>query len=184
MKNLTLIAALAILAFSCGEAGIQTNVGKEVSVETPFTIPGPPVNIPLPNYNPPAISSNEEFDLEDVTSSIDDLGEVLINSISYEITGIDPSEEVAIDELSAVIALSGASDLEIFNISGTLKNTTSKQILTLTPAQKESLQDQLFNQKKIDFSVLVDLNEVPDQAGVSMTFIFYFDATVKIEVEL
>jgi hypothetical protein len=179
-RLLTLFTIVSMIAFSCGDEGVGFNAQKEISVDAPLSIPGPPAGIPVIGYDPPAVSSNETFDLSEVSEDLDDLGEVVINSISYEI--IDVTTPVGLDELSLDIILNG-TPVPFINESGTLSNT-SKTTVNLTASQRQQLADQLLSQNSLSFQVTSDLSEVPDQNGINFSFRTYFDVTVKIRTDL
>src|SRR5690606_16508442 len=114
MKKLFAIGLLGLFAAGCGDAGLAFNVAKEVGVDAPLEIPG----APLEGIPQPRDERNVQFDLSDVSEDLDGLGELVLNGISYEITGVDASEEVALDEIS-ITANAGGRSISLINLTGT-----------------------------------------------------------------
>ncbi|MEQ8471933.1 MAG: hypothetical protein RIC35_12150 [Marinoscillum sp.] len=175
MKQLFCIALLGAIFYSCGEEGIGFNARKEVGVESPMEVPSVPVNI----LDAPEQRQDISFNLEDVTSDLDFLDEIELNGISYEITGIDPNEELDIDELTVTISTS-SGDIEFLSLTS-LANTNGKIALSLSASELLQLENQIFSstEKELNGEILLDLIDFPEE-DLEFTITTYFDVTAKI----
>ncbi len=174
MKNLLFIAVAGLFLFSCGEEGVGFNARKEVGVTSSMEIPG--VAVALPG-DVPERRQDITFELEDVTTDLDFLDEIILNSLSYEITGIDSDEELDIDELSINLQTSTGS-IEIIRLTS-LANTDGKVQSNLSSSDLLALQNQIFIQKEADGTIFLDLIGFPNE-DLEFDIVTYFDVTAKI----
>lgn len=181
----TLFLALSLIFMSCGEEGIGFNVSKEFPVDVPIDlpIPGNPLG-GLIDVDPEATSFDYDLSevggFDDALGELNDGGDVVVNNLAYEITGVDADEELDLDELSISINLpSGAITIPL--AQGTLSNL-SKTDIPLTETQKASIVDELLNNERIDADVVFDLAELPADPNdrvILFDFVIYFDVTLK-----
>ena len=178
MKNLLFIAVAGLFLFSCGEEGVGFNARKEVGVESELSIPSAPIaGLPTPRRE-----ESISFDLEDVSSDLEGLDEVILNDIYYKITGIEPEEELPVQEFT--VTLSTASGDITFLDLDRLENTSNasnddKIRVNLSQSELLSLQNQIFNVRNLDGTIILDLQTFPtDDLEFSITT--YFDVTAKI----
>jgi len=188
MKNLFLAVLIGGVIYSCGDAGIGFNVGKEFPVEVPLDIPipGNPLGGTglLVDVDPDA--ETFKYDLNEVGAfdgaldGLDDVGSIIVNGIAFEINGVDPDEELDLDELRLDINL--PSGVLSFQLStGDLTNLP-KTSIALTDAQKQSIVDELFRAKNIDSEVVIDFGSIPsdtEDRTVTLDFTAYFDILLK-----
>jgi hypothetical protein len=185
MKNLFLAAFIGAISFSCGDAGIGFNVAKEFPIDVPIDLPIPGNPFPgVIDIDPDA--SSFQYDLteigafDDALDGLDDLGAIIVNGISFEVNGVDPEEELDLDELRLDIILPSGT-LTFPLITGKLENKP-KTSITLTQAQKESIVEELFNAKEISSEVVFDLGSIPtdpEDRTVSIDFTAHFDILLK-----
>ncbi len=179
MKLFTAILSLALLSaiVGCGDEGIGFNIGKEVPIDVPVDLPvGDPRLIGL-GLDPPPVSFTETYDLSEVASDSDleNLDEVLVNGVAYEISGVSTAEQVGLDEFSLVFS----------SPSGTLGSisltTPTLQDVAKTDANFDytALTNALANKETITSEIVVDFATVPAE-DILFDFTFYFDVIVKI----
>lgn len=189
MKKLifSLVVPGMLLFANCGEEGLGFNVAKEVSagipVELPFSsIPYIPANL-APfwqnlNFDPDGYTESTEYDLSEMVSSddLDFLDEVIINSISYEITGLSAEEEVDLDEIRITYTnLTNNQNLGTITLLNRLQNTPK----TIASLNYDAISQALAQKSTIRAEFFIDFAELPS-SDVSCDFIFYFDVTAKI----
>jgi hypothetical protein len=162
-------------------------VSKELPVTVGFDVPIPTVPAELQDLldvNPPSESLNYSLsDVEEFSDALDDLqefGTLEINSISYEITGIEGEEgNIDLDEFSISLNISNQS-VQILSNAGGLSNVAKTEI-PLTDAQLNDLENELFNNGNLGAEVLFDLASVPTNLSeLNMDFSMYFDVSLKI----
>ncbi|MEQ8240216.1 MAG: hypothetical protein RIA69_13440 [Cyclobacteriaceae bacterium] len=185
MKNLFLAVLVGGVIYSCGDAGIGFNVGKEFPIEVPIEIPipGNPLG-GLIDIDPDA--ETFKYDLNEVGAfdgaldGLDDVGSIVVNGIAFEIEGVDADEQLDLDELRLDINLpSGVLSFQL--ATGDLQNLP-KTSIALTQAQKESIVDELFNSKQLDSEVVIDFGSIPSDPNdrtVTIDFTAYFDILLK-----
>ncbi|REE05736.1 hypothetical protein [Marinoscillum furvescens] len=181
MRNLIAITVLAFFAFSCGEEGIGFNVGKEF----PVTIPIDAGDFPSTPFggNPPAFTQSETYDLNDVNEFSDDLEnleEVLVNKVSYSISGVDSNEEIEVEELSIELSANG-TDIGTLQITNRLPNNVLTDLPKgeISSLNKSELARVLKDGGTVNAEVTFDFAELPE-GNFEFDFEFYFDVVVKI----
>ena len=188
---LTFLSVFTFTLVSCGEAGIGFNVTKEVPVDVPIfiDIPDPEVDAnatalinDLLNVNPPSESFNYNLNevgaFDDALEDIGDEESIVVNAIFYEVTGVDESEEVLLDELSVTVTIAG-EPLTLLSFRAQLSDT-EKRPISLTEAQKESIIAELRSSEEINSEVIFDLSELPSSSeDINFDFRMYFDLTLR-----
>ena len=188
---LTFLSVITFTLVSCGEAGIGFNVTKEVPVDVPIfiDIPDPEVDAnatalinDLLNVNPPSESFNYNLNevgaFDDALEDIGDEESIVVNAIFYEVTGVDESEEVLLDELSVTVTIAG-EPLTLLSFRAQLSDT-EKRPISLTEAQKESIIAELRSSEEINSEVIFDLSELPSSSeDINFDFRMYFDLTLR-----
>lgn len=180
MRNYISIAALAFLAFSCGEAGVGFNIGKEFPVSIPVDLPnGTPELIGTIPGDPPPVKRSEEYSLAGAGyNDLDALDAVVVNGLSFEITGVDASEQFELDAIEIdLIAQSGSVIAQISVTTPQLSNVTKTSIADA--AGLAALESALANQEDITADVSFDFGEVPNE-DVNFEFVLYFDVVAKV----
>ena len=186
MKNLLLIALVAALAFSCGEAGVGFNVGKEFPIEIPITFNDIPTGIPdiLGKLNPPAFEETVDYTLDKVEAfdGVDN-AEVVINGFAYEIKGVEAAknENIEVEAMSLVFSADGtpfatidiAADLSTNNF-----DNIAKTALNESQFDKEALSSLLENGGTIEGNVTFDFAELPSE-NFDFQFVLYFDVLLE-----
>ena len=190
MKKLifSLLVPGMLLLVNCGEEGLGFNIGKEISasipVELPFSsIPYIPAEL-APfwqnlNFNPDGYTESTEYDLSEMVSSddLDFLDEVIINSISYEITGLSAEEEVNLDEIRITYTnLSSNQSLGTITLLNRLQNTPK----TAAALNYDLISQALEQKSTIRAEFFIDFAELPSGSDINFDFNFYFDVTAKI----
>ncbi|MDH5608416.1 MAG: hypothetical protein OEY56_02970 [Cyclobacteriaceae bacterium] len=173
------IACLGWIMFSCGDAGVQFNVSKELPVSAPFNVPIPADPLDLQNLldvNPP--SQTISYSLSNVTAFSDasqnnQIGAVVFNGMSYEISGIDSLEAgISLDEFSIFI-----DTIQLTTQAGNLANSGK---VALTTQHASSIEAQLLAGNPIDARVVFDLASIPPGIDtLNFDFTLYFDVTIK-----
>ncbi len=184
MKNLLLIALVAAFAFSCGDAGVGFNVGKEFPIAIPVEFSDIPEGIPdfLGKLNPPAFEESIDYSL-DAVGTFDgvDNAEVVVNGFAYEITGIEAAQNENI-EVEAMTLVFKTDQFTIASIDigsqftgNTFNNLSKRDVSNFNAA---GLSELLENGGKIIGEVTFDFAEVPTQ-NFDFEFILYFDVLLK-----
>lgn len=186
MRKLLAFLSIATIMFACGEAGVGFNLSTEFPVTAPFAVPIPttPEGLTdLLDLNPP--SESLEYSLGSVdafSDDLDNLGEVEINAIYYEITGIDGNEgNIDLDEFRITLTIGGVGLPLVNNTGGQLANVAKTEI-SLTDSERSELINQLLGGGAIGADVLFDLASIPSGlTNLGMDFTMFFDVTVKID---
>ena len=187
MRRLLSYFSFAAMLFACGEAGVGVNLSKELPVTIPFDVEVPTVPSALEdllNVNPPSESLSYSLDGVDAfADDLDNIGEVTINSISYEISDIDAQEAgVELDEFSVTIQFGTVPVQVVSQVDQNLSNS-GKQLIDLTAAELEELQTQLFGGSPISAEVIFDLKSIPpDVSNLSISYTMYFDVTIGVDL--
>lgn len=186
MRTLFSIAILSLIAFSCGEAGIGFNIGKEFPVDIPIQAQISDFGVPV-GVNPPALPPySETYQLGDVGDFSDDLSnveEVVFKNLSYEIDEVDPTEQIDIDEMRIDVILNNGTKLTLFDIPTDQLQNIEKTAIQLSDDElrqlKESLEGTSGNNGEITSEITFDFGEVPSQ-DLDFIFRLHFDVLVKI----
>lgn len=189
MRKLLAFLSIASIMFACGEAGVGVNLSTEFPVTAPFdvSIPTTPDGLAdLLDLNPP--SESLEYSLGNVDAFSDDLenlGDVEINAIYYEISGLDATESsIDLDEFSITLNI-GSVPLPLVNNTGGQLSNVSKTEINLTDAERADLINQLLEGRAIGADVVFDLASIPSGlSNLDMDFTMFFDVTVKIQEDL
>jgi len=183
---LLIIPSMLLLA-NCGDEGLGFNVAKEVSapipVELPFSsIPYVPSNLAQfwvdLDFNPDGYTESTEYDLSTMVSSddLDFLDEVIINSISYEITGISAAQEINLDALRITYTnLSNNQSLGSITLGSRLRNNAK----TVAALNYDGISQALAQKATIKAEFFIDFATIPT-TDINFDFVFYFDVTAKI----
>ena len=187
MRRLLSYFSIATLLFACGEAGVGVNLSKELPITVPFDIAVPTAPADLINLldvNPPSESLNYSLDGVDAfADDLDNLGEVTINSISYEISDIDATEAgVELDEFSVTIMFGTVPVKVVSQVNQNLSNS-GKQLISISDQDMLELQNQLFGGGNIGAEVIFDLKSIPSGLdNLSINYTMYFDVTVGVDL--
>lgn len=184
MKLSTIVVALCILTvtYSCGDAPIGFNIGKVVPLDFPVELEG--INdskLPIQGLaNPPAYTLVETFELTDVTSEVNAVEEILINSLEYKIEGVDASEDFQMDEFTILVRRAGINgaviaELTLFENGDPIANVSRQSITNFDGVE---LAAALRAEEEITTSAIVDFAEIP--SPIEFEFTFYFDVVVKV----
>ncbi|MFY0605173.1 MAG: hypothetical protein JXR10_00565 [Cyclobacteriaceae bacterium] len=186
MKNLLLIALVAGLAFSCGEAGVGFNVGKEFPIEIPITFSDIPTGLPdgFGKINPPAFEESVDYTLDKVEAfeGVDN-AEVVINGFAYEIKGVEAAknENIEVESMSLVFSADG-NPFATIDIAADLSTNSfdniAKTALNETQYDKEALSSLLKSGGKIEGNVTFDFGELPSE-DFDFQFVLYFDVLLE-----
>jgi hypothetical protein len=188
MRKLLAFLSIATIMFACGEAGVGFNLSTEFPVTAPFEVPiptAPDELLDLLDVNPP--SESIEYSLGSVdafSDDLNDLGEVRINAIYYEITDLDATESaIDLDEFSITLKI-GSVDLPLVSNTGGQLENVAKTEIALSNAERDQLVQQLLNNQPIGADILFDLASIPSGlSNLDMDFTMYFDVTIGIDVE-
>lgn len=190
MKKLITIAVVAFSVFSCGEAGLGFNIGKEFPLNMPVdfnNFTGLP-DVPGFNYNPQAFEVEDSYKLDKVdafSDDLDNLDEVIINKISYALSGVDPSDEIEVEEMTLELFKNGIS-LGTITITDDLPgNATDGYQLSdiskneITTLDLDELSSILKEGGEVGTKARFDFGELPPN-DFAFDFTFHFDVIVKI----
>ncbi|MFT4736298.1 MAG: hypothetical protein ACI8QD_000176 [Cyclobacteriaceae bacterium] len=181
MRTLLSYFTIAAMLFSCGEAGVGFNLSKNLPVTIPVSFPA--AGFDIANFNPPASPPiSEEYDLSDLGEDINDIPEVLINELAFEISGISAAEEVDLDNLTIDLILSNNSRISLVPTLSRLENQALTVILSSPNPQLEQLASTLITDKRIAFEVIFDFAEIPT-VDLEFEYNLYFDVTAKIDLD-
>ncbi len=186
MKNLTIITALAILACSCGDAGVGFNVGKEFPIAIPIEFSDIPDGIPdgFGNFNPPAFEESVDYTLAKVDAFDGiDIGEVVVKGFAYEIRGIEAiaNENIEVEAMSLVFSANNNAFATIdiaSQFNGNIFENISKTALNENEFDADVLSGLLLQGGVIKGEVTFDFAEVPT-TNFDFEFVLYFDVLLK-----
>lgn len=181
LKLFTLLLGVVLLAGSCDEQEFGFNVSKEVLLEIPVDYEVDEVIASL-GLNPPATEERlvlgEVDAFSDALSDAQDLGEIVLNSIAYEITDVSAAEETPLDELTISVE-AGSEIIELIALDGSLRNV-SKTNIQLTQAQLNALVNELSaTGNDLNTIVNVDFQQSPSE-DIQLNINMFFDITLKI----
>ena len=189
MRKIIAFAFLMPLLFACGEEGLTFNLSTDFATPpASFNVPIPTLPDGLPDIgaldaDPPSESISYSLGSVDAFSGdLDQLGGVLINSLAYEISGIEGAEQnILLDEFSIEMVL-GPNRFTLLSImDGPLANVPKSDI-QITESQKQEISDYLFSGQELGAEIVFDLQEIPTGlTSLNMDFVMYFDVTVKID---
>lgn len=179
MKRLFTVAIVAFSMYSCGEAGLGFNIGKEFPLGIPFDIPSGSLPISIPG-NPDGKTETESYSLSKVDAFSDDLDnveDVVIEGLAYEISGVDNGENYALDEITIELK-EGGTIIGSITLPGSQLQNVPKTDVT-SDFSLDELAQILRNKGTITSDVTFDFGEVPND-DISFNFSFYFDVVVKV----
>lgn len=182
MRRLLSYFSIASLLFACGEAGIGFNISKNLPVEIPvqFSLA---TDFPLPGINPPASPAvSDTYDLSSLGEDVNEIPEVIINELSFEIDGISSAEEVALDDISIDLILSNGNRINLAAGLTRLENRDLVVVLGNNDPRLDQLATTLFQDKELGFEIVFDFAEVPSN-DLDFIYRLYFDVTAKVRVE-
>lgn len=189
MRKLFSYLSIAAIMFACGEAGVTFNLSTDF--KTPpatFDVPIPTTPDGLPDIaqldaDPPSNTISYSLGSVDAFSGdLDNLGEVVINSIYYEIEGISGAEsDIDLDEFSIDMIL-GTNQFTLLSIIGGKLSNVSKTEIPLTDQEKADISNYLFDGGELGADIVFDLASIPTGLStLDMDFIMYFDVTIKVD---
>lgn len=187
MRTLLSYFTIAAMLLSCGEAGVGFNVSTEAPLSTSFDIdiPTTPEGLnDLLNINPPSQQLSYSLDGVDAfADDLDDLGDVVINAIYYQISDIEGEElNIDLDEFSITL-IAGATQLPLVSQTNSLLSNVAKTEIDLTQSQLDNLRDQLLGGGEIGAAVVFDLASIPaGLTNLSIDYDMFFDVTIKVSV--
>ncbi|MFY0687022.1 MAG: hypothetical protein JXQ90_07655 [Cyclobacteriaceae bacterium] len=198
MRTIIPMLALALVISSCGDAGLTFTLSKELPISVPF-------EVPFPDF--PDLGAAAQFldDLsqdppaEEINYSLDDVGSfaeyteglfekggsVALNAISYQIDGVDASENaIQLDEFAIRIRLEDGTILNMLNQTGDPLQNVAKTEMVMSTMDRDQLQNALLNGEAIDANIVFDLarlsaSAISELESMSFDFTMYFDATIK-----
>lgn len=184
LKLFALLLGVVLLAGSCDEQEFGFNVSKEVNLGVPVTYET--VDIPLITFNPPPTEQrlvlSEVGAFSDALEDVQDLGEVLLNSMAYEITDVSNAEETPLDDLRISVE-AGNQVIDLIVLTGTLTDV-NKTDIPLTADQRRLIVEELSaNGNDLNILVNLDFAEAPSE-DINMNINVFFDITLKIRQNL
>ena len=182
-----ILLALILATVSCGDAGIGFNIRKPVPIDVPVEIPIPDrddaaaINNLLV-VNPPSrtlvydISEIEAF--ESALDGIQGSESIVVNSLAYQFSGLDPEEEVDMDGMLISVTTLGET-LDLLNVRRRLQNIDRTPI-SLTDAEREAMAFALANGEAVTANMTFDLAEVPAAVdSITFDYSLIFDITIR-----
>lgn len=177
MRNLFSIAALALLAFSCGEAGVGFNIGKEFPLVIPVELDAGATG-GLPG-DPPSITNTDTYSLEGAGfDDLENLEEVEVVGLAFEITGVSAAESFDLDGITIELETNFGNQIALINITTPQLSNVAKTEIS-DASGLNALQQALDNEQDIISNVTFDFGEIPDE-DIAIEFVLYFDVVVKI----
>lgn len=192
MKQLLLIAVLAFFMFSCGEEGVGFNVKKEFPLELPIDLPVGSSKLVADALNaagdPEPFTESDTYNLDKVEAfDMGSLDSVIVNSIKYELTGIENDEAFRVQTISIELFKNDVSIGE-FNLTDELPEDSEnpdQYFLANIPQSEivgldlDELASVLQEGGDITSTVTFDFGEFPDK-DIDFDFTFYFDVLAKL----
>ncbi len=177
------IFTTALLLFStliftrCGEEGVGVNIGKEFPIEVPVELP----DFPTPSgVNPPAFTLGDTYSISKVEAFQNEaVAEVVFNSIKYAIIGVDPDEQIGVEDMTLTITV-GQSQI-ILPISDRFENGVLQNLDKSQPIpgiDGEKIAQILKDGGSIGADATFDFTTTP--TSIEFQFVFYFDVVVKV----
>ncbi len=192
-KTLLLFTSLSLLLFGCGEAGVQSDVSKnieidpiQVSLEVPAILVGQRVD-----QTPPIDVSTGNIDIggQDFSEYLDDATNFTINSISYSIEGFPSGSEANLD-IELDIQVQQRQDLLTTTVANAQNNTEDVVLYSsgnpgnVSAAAISDLEQALKNGDPFQlFMTIVGRDVLLQQQSVDFSFVFKFDVTARIELD-
>ena len=184
LKQLSpLLFGIILLASSCNDDDQEFgfNISKEENIDLLVEYETDEVAAAT-GLNPPAVTQELELaeidEFSDALNDLNDAGTIVINNMSYEISGISAGEETDLDELT-ISATAGGQVLELISLTGTLSNV-SKTLIPLTQSELALLQTELLGAgNSLTNEVNIDFAAIPSE-DISMDVKVFFDITLKI----
>ena len=178
-----LVGAILFLSSCEGE-----EFGFNISAETGFplndisyTVPEftNPFNTNEFNPNPieSTISLSDVDAFQDDLNAINELGDVSINAIYYEITNVDEVEMVALDELSISVT-TGGPEINLITLTDRLDNIPRTRI-DLSQSDLTTLSNDFIGDNNILTNVNFDAAELPAE-GININIQVFLDITLRI----
>lgn len=181
LKLFALLLGVILLAGSCDDQEFGFNVSKEVELGIPVNYETNEVIASL-GLNPPPTQQelrlSEVGAFADALDDIQNLGEIVLNSMAYEITDVSSGEVTALDELIISVE-AGDQTIELISLTGSLNNV-SKTTIPLTSDQLRLLIDEL-SASGNDITTIVNLDfaESPSE-DIAININVFFDITLKV----
>jgi len=181
LKLLSLLLGVVIITGSCDDQEFGFNVSKDVGLDVPVSYTTTVIDNSL-NLNPPAVTEElrltEVEAFSDALNDLDNLGEIVVNSLSYEISGVDAAEVTPLDELTISVNASGQV-IELISLTDELNNVT-KTAISLTPAELAAMQSELLEPGN-DLTTIVNIDfQSSPSSDVDINITVFFDITLKV----
>ena len=194
-KPFYLLALIAIAIWSCGDAGVQSDVSKNVEIDpisVQLSVPAIAVGVLVPqtppvNVNTGQISlSSDEFD-----SYLDDTERFTINQITYTIDNF-PAGSSADLEVDMSIQIQGQAPQDLLSIR--IDNVQSNPVDVLlydknapgsvSATAIASLEQALKDGSSFQIEMTIVGEDVTLQTqNVDFDFIFKFDVTARVQLD-
>lgn len=194
-KTFYLLACIAIVLWSCGDAGVQSDVSKNVEIDpisVQLSVPAIAVGVLVPqtppiNVNTGQISlSTDEFD-----EYLDDAERFTINQITYTIDNFPAGSSADLDvDMSIQIQGQALQQLLSIRIDNVQNNPVDVLLYdknapgSVNAAAIASLEQALKDGSSFQIEMTIVGEDVTLQTqNVDFNFIFKFDVTARVQLD-
>lgn len=194
-KRLLPFLSLLLIIWGCGEAGIQSDISKNVEIDPidielsvpPFLVgqdieETPPINVSTGTID---ISDNE------FSEYLDDATKFTINKITYSIVNFPNGSRADLDlNIDIAIAGGGAQDLLEILIEDAQDNVDDVILYqagtsgNVSPGAIQALEQALLNSQTFEMDIeIVGRNVNLQEENVNFQIVFKFDVTTRLQLD-
>ncbi|WP_420385668.1 hypothetical protein [Roseivirga sp.] len=194
-KRLLPFLSLLLVIWGCGEAGIQSDISKNVAIDPiSVSLSVPPIFVGQPiNETPPQQVSTGTIDISDNDFSeyLDDAENFTINKITYSIEGFPNGSQADLD-LNIDIAIAGGANQDLLQILvPDAQDNVSDVVLyqngvpgNVNASAISALEQALLNNQTFEMDIEIIGRDVTlQQSNVDFEIIFKFDVTTRVRFD-
>lgn len=194
-KRLLPFLSLLLVIWGCGEAGIQSDISKNVAIDpidVQLSVPAILVGQDI-NETPPTQVSTGTIDISDNDFSeyLDDATKFTINKITYSIVNFPSGSRADLDlNIDVAIAGGGSQDLLEILIEDAQNNADDVVLYqagaggNVSATAIQALEQALLNSQTFEMDIeIVGRNVNLSQSDVDFQIVFKFDVTTRLQLD-
>lgn len=194
-KPLYFLMACILILSGCGEAGVQSDVSKNIEIDPIQVNPEVPallVGQRVPQTPPIDVNTgNIDIGGQDFNDYLEDATNFTINQITYSVENFPSGSEANLDvELDIQIQNQQRQDLLTSTVANAQNNTDDVMLYSsgtpgnVSAAAIGALEQALKNGDSFQlFMTIVGRDVLLQQQSVDFSFVFKFDVTARIELD-
>ncbi len=189
-KTFLMMIATAAILWSCGDAGVQSDISQNVAIDPiAVQLSVPPILVGQQVDEIPPINVNSgviDISGEDFEEYLDDAERFTLNEITYSIEGF-PAGSQADLQISVAISVQGgtAVDLLTTTVPDAQNNATDAILYPSANANQagvNALENALLNGQSFEMDIeLIGRDVTLSQSEVEFDLIFRFDVTARVQ---